>query len=193
MSLVGTWTAGAEELALTIAEGRVTLTAAEVPLGDILAEWSRAGSTRFEGAGELGSARVTLHLEGVPEREALRLLLRPAAGFLAAPRRSQGAGASMYDRVWIRAGRRAPEAAPDGASRQRRPPAPRPVREAPPVVSAAQQRERLQRLMRPRAPVEAADPPAAAPREGPVYAPTTPRPGMVVEAASPDRRQESAP
>ena len=188
-SLGGVLAAGAEELALTIAEGRVTLTAAEAPLGDVLAEWSRAGNTRFEGVGELGSARVTLHLEGVPEREALRLLLRPAAGFLAAPRRSQRAGASIYDRVWIRADRRAPEAAPDGVSQERRPPPPRPVREAPPVFSAAEQRERLQRLVRPRAPVEAAaDAPAAAPREGPAYAPTTPRPGMVVEAGAPDRR-----
>lgn len=190
MSLGGAWAVGAEELAMTIAEGRVTLTAAEVPLGDILAEWSRAGNTQFEGVGGLGSAPVTLHLEGVPEREALRLLLRPAAGFLAAPRRSQGAGASIYDRVWIRADRRAPEAAPDGALQERRPPPPRPVREAPPILSAADQRERLQRLVRPRTPVEAAaaDPPAAAPRAGPVYAPTTPRPGMVVEAVSPDRR-----
>ena len=119
MSLGQTRGAGAEELALAIAEGRVTLAAAEAPLGDVLAEWSRAGNTRFEGVGELGSARVTLHLEGVPEREALRLLLRPAAGFLAAPRRSQGSGASIYDRVWIRAGRRAPQAAPGGASQER--------------------------------------------------------------------------
>jgi hypothetical protein len=186
MSLGGALAAGAEELALAIAEGRVTLTAAEAPLGDVLAEWSRAGNTRFEGVGELGSARVTLHLEGVPEREALRLVLRPAAGFLAAPRRSQGSGASIYDRVWIRADRRAPQAA---ASQDRRPPPPRPVREAPPVLSAAEQRERLQRLVRSRAPVEeAAAPPAAAPREGPVYSPTTPRPGMVVEAVPPDRR-----
>ena len=189
-SLGGVLAVGAEELALTIAEGRVTLTAAEAPLGDILAEWSRAGNTRFEGVGELGSARVTLHLEGVPEREALRLLLRPAAGFLAAPRRSQRAGG-----VDLRPGldpRRSP-CAGSGAGRcvsqERRPPPPRPVREAPPVFSAAEQRERLQRLVRPRAPVEAAaDAPAAAPREGPAYAPTTPRPGMVVEAGAPDRR-----
>ncbi len=189
MSLGGTPTAGAEELALAIAEGRVTLTAAEAPLGDVLAEWSRAGNTRFEGVGELGSARVTLHLEGVPEREALRLLLRPAAGFLAAPRGSQGSGASIYGRVWVRADRRAPQAAPNGVSQAGRPPQPRPVREAPPVLSAADQRERLQRLVQRRAPVEAAAaPPAAAPRDGPVYAPTTPRPGMVVEEAPPDRR-----
>ena len=189
LSLGGTPAAGAEELALAIAEGRVTLSATEAPLGDVLAEWSRAGNTRFEGVGELGSARVTLHLEGVPEREALRLLLRPAAGFLAAPRRSQGSGASIYGRVWVRADRRAPQAAPNGVSQGGRPPLPRPVREAPPVLSAADQRERLQRLVRRRTPVEAAaDPPAAASRGGPVYAPTTPRPGMVVEAAPPDRR-----
>ena len=189
MSLGGTRAAGAEELALAIAEGRVTLTAAEAPLGDVLAEWSRAGSTRFEGVGELGSARVTLRLEGVPEREALRLLLRPAAGFLAAPRRSQGSGASIYGRVWIRADRRrAPQAAPDGASQGRRPPLPRPVREAPPILSAAEQRERLQQLVRPRAPVDEAAGPPGSVRGGPVYAPTTPRPGMVVEEEPSDRR-----
>ena len=179
--------AGADELELAVGQGRVTLVAAGVPLAEVLAEWARVGNTRFEGVGELGAAPVSLHLEGVAEREALRLLLRPAAGFLAAPRAEGVSGASIYDRVRIRAERSAPEAASTGASQERRPP-PGPVREAPPVLSAADQRERLQRLLRPRAPVEAGiDPPAEAPREGPLYAPTTPRPGMVVEPVLPDR------
>ena len=179
--------AGADELELAVGQGRVTLVAAGVPLGEVLAEWARVGGTRFEGVGGLGAALVSLRLEGVAEREALRLLLRPAAGFLAAPRAQGVAGASMYDRVKIRAARRDPQTAPAGASQERRPP-PGPVREAPPVVSEADQRERLRRLLRPRAPVRAVtDPPAEAPREGPVYAPTTPRPGMVVEPVLPDR------
>ena len=146
------------------------------------------GGTRFEGVGELGAAPVSLHLEGVAEREALRLLLRPAAGFLAAPRSPDASGASIYDRVRIRAGRRAPQPAPAGASQGRREPPPGPAGEAPPALSEADQRERLQRLLRPRAPVEAVtDPPAEAPRRGPAYAPTTPRPGMVGEPVPPDR------
>ena len=178
----------ADELALAIGEGRVTLTATDVPLGDVLAEWSRAGSTRFEGVGELGAAPVTLRLEGVAEREALRLLLRPAAGFLAAPRGPRGSGASLYDRVMIRATRRTPRPAPAGASVARRPTPPPPVPEAP-EMSAAEQRERLQRLTRPRPAVEAvAEAGAPPPRGGPAYAPTTPRPGMVIEPEPPAPR-----
>ncbi len=179
--------AGADELELAVGQGRVTLVAAGVPLGEVLAEWERVGGTRFEGVGELGAAPVSLHLEGVAEREALRLLLRPAAGFLAAPRSPDASGASIYDRVRIRAGRRAPQPAPAGASQGRREPPPGPAGEAPPALSEADQRERLQRLLRPRAPVEAVtDPLAEAPRGGPAYAPTTPRPGMVVEPVPPD-------
>ena len=153
--LGGLGAAEADELVFAVANGRVTLTATEVPLGDVLAEWSRAGSTRFEGVGELGAAPVTLHLEGVPERDALRLLLRPAAGFLAAPRRPGDPGASIYDLVRIRVARRAPPPAPAGASAaRRRPPPPRPVRESP-GLSVADQRERLQRLLRPASGVEA--------------------------------------
>ncbi len=191
-SLGGLGTAEADELVFAVAGGRVTLTATEVPLGDVLAEWSRAGSTRFEGVGELRAAPVTLHLEGVPERDALRLLLRPAAGFLAAPRRPTEPGASIYDLVKIRAARRAPPPAPAGASAARRPPPPRPVRESL-VLSAAEQRERLQRMLRPPAAVEAVAEAGAPPaRGGPAYAPTTPRPGMVVEPGPPAPRQEAA-
>ena len=180
--------AEADELVFAVAGGRVTLTATEVPLGDVLAEWSRAGNTRFEGVGELGAAPVTLRLEAVTEREALRLLLRPAAGFLAAPRRRSGSGASIYALVKIRAARRAPPPAPAGASGGLRPP-PRPVRESP-GLSVADQRERLRRLVRPPPAVEAVAEPGAPPsRGGPAYAPTTPRPGMVVPASL----QEPAP
>ena len=178
-SLGGTGVVRADEPAVAVAGGRVTLTATGAPLADVLAEWSRAAGTRFEGVGALGSTPVTLHLEGVAEREALRLLLRPAAGFLAAPRRTGASGASIYDRVKIRAARQAPSPAP---AEPRRPP-PGPVREAP-EISAADQRERLQRLLRPPG-VEAPAEPAPPPRGGAAYAPTTPRPGMVAVEPEP--------
>ena len=178
--------AGADDLEFAIGQGRVTVIATGVPLGDVLAEWARAGTTRFEGVGALGGLPVSLHLDGVAEREALRLLLRPAAGFLAAPRAPDVSGASIYDRVKIRAARREPQPAAASAS-QGRPPPPRPVREAPPALSEAAQRERLQRLLRPRVGGEAATSAAAeATRGGAVYAPTTPRPGMMVEPEIPD-------
>ena len=176
----------ADDLEFAIGQGRVTVIATGVPLGDVLAEWARTGNTRFEGVGALGALPVSLHLDGAPEREALRLLLRPAAGFLAAPRVPGISGASIYDRVKIRAAHRAPQQAPAGALRERQPPGP--VREAPPALSAADQRERLQRLLRPReAAGTVAGPPAEAPTGGAEYAPTTPRPGMVVDPGLPDR------
>ena len=110
-------TAGADELAFTIVGGRVTLIAADVPLRDVLDEWARAGSTRFVGVDAVGASPVSLHLEGVAEREALRLLLRPAAGYLAAPRAPGVSGASIYDRVRIRSARRAPLPAHPGEPR----------------------------------------------------------------------------
>ena len=96
---------GADELQFTIGEGRVTLIASDALLGDVLAEWERAGNTRFVDAGDLDEVPVSLHLVDVPEAEALRLLLRPAAGYLAARRAPLTPGASVYDRVKILAGR----------------------------------------------------------------------------------------
>ena len=182
-------TVGADELAFEIGEGRVTLVASGVPLREVLGEWARAGGTRFVGMEPIGASPVSLHLEGVAEREALRLLLRPAAGYLAAPRASGIPGASIYGRVKIRAARRAPQPAASGSSGRaaaRRAFPPAPVREAPPL-SAADQRARLQRLLRPLGAVEAVAEPAEDTPDGrAVYAPTTPRPGMIVESAAGD-------
>ncbi len=185
--------AGADEPAFVIGEGRVTLVASGVPLREVLDEWARAGGTRFVGVEAVGAAPVSLRLDGVAEREALRLLLQPAAGFLAAPRTPRAPGASIYDRVKIHAPR-APRPAAAEREPARRAAPPPPVREAP-ALSAAEQRERLQRLLRPRAPVEAAaDRPAdGSAREGAAYSPTTPRPGMIVEPARSDSPPESRP
>ena len=180
-------TAGADELAFAIGGGRVTLIAAGVPLQAVLDEWARAGDTRFVGAEAIGASPVSLRLEDVAEREALRLLLQPAAGFLAVPRTPRDPGASIYDRVKVRAARSDPRPPASGGSpapgpaRRESPPAP--VREAP-ALSEADQRARLQRLMRPRGAGGAV---ADAPRGGAAYAPTTPRPGMIAEPV-PDPR-----
>ena len=132
---------------------------------------------------------MSLHLVGVAESEALRLLLRPAAGYLAARRAPRLPGASRYDRFKIRAVRRAPRPAAGGALREQAPPLGGPAREAPPALSEADQRERSQRLLRPRAAVEPAVRSATeAPRAGAVYAPSTPRPGVIAEPVLPDPR-----
>ena len=107
---------GAEEVRMAIDGGRVTLSATEAPLADVLAEWSRVGGTRFVGAETLGRETVTLRLVDADEADAIRLLLRSAAGYVAAPRRAGAAGAARYDRVTILAARRTPAPVPNNTA-----------------------------------------------------------------------------
>ena len=96
----------AGELQLTIANGRVTLVADNVPLKTVLSEWARIGQTRIVNAEKLTGAPLTLRLLNVPEAQALDIVLRSASGYLAAPRPAGIAGASQYDRVVILASSR---------------------------------------------------------------------------------------
>lgn len=91
--------ASAGELVLTFKDGLVSLKAADVPLRQILNEWSRLGGTRIVGMEKLGGGLVTLELVDVPEKKALEVLLRPIAGYIVAPRAAMAAGASRYDRI----------------------------------------------------------------------------------------------
>ena len=99
--LMGASNASAQNLQLAIANGRVTLVADNVPVRQILAEWSRIGNTQMVNADKLSGAPVTLRLNDVPEAQALDVVLRSASGYMAAPRAAGQAGASRYDRVLI--------------------------------------------------------------------------------------------
>jgi hypothetical protein len=93
--------ASAAELRLEIANGLVTIVATDTPLRQILAEWAKVGGTRFVNAERVAGPPVTLQLQQVPEQQALAILLRSVAGYLAAPRRTSGTGVSHYDSVMI--------------------------------------------------------------------------------------------
>ena len=86
---------------LDIKNGRVNLDATAVPVRQILAEWARIGGTRVVGAEKiLGS--VTLKLVDMPERQALDLILRNVAGYMAAPRvAASEVGQSAYSRIVV--------------------------------------------------------------------------------------------
>ena len=99
---------GADDLQVGIDSGRVTIIATDATLADVLAEWSRVGDTRFVGGEPIGGERVTLRLTNAPEAEAIGLVLRTAAGYVAAPRRAGNPGSSRYDRVTILATRTGP-------------------------------------------------------------------------------------
>jgi hypothetical protein len=100
--------AAADELNLTIANGRVTLVAHDVTIRQILAEWARVGQTKIENGDKMMGPPVSLELKDVPESEALETVLRSAAGYMVAPRAAGRAGASSYDRIMILATSRPP-------------------------------------------------------------------------------------
>ena len=64
----------------------MTLDAAAVPVRTILAEWGRLGGTKVVGAERITGAPLTIHLENVTEAQALEVVLRNVAGYMAAPR-----------------------------------------------------------------------------------------------------------
>ena len=76
---------------VTFADGRVSVIAQNATLLEILNEWSRVGGSTFMKAEQIPAPeRLTLQLENVTEIRALEVLLRPAAGYAAAPRRTAG-------------------------------------------------------------------------------------------------------
>lgn len=75
-----------DSVALTFANGHVTLVAQNASLGRILSEWQRLGGTRFVNSERLPGSPVTLELTDVPERQALAVLLRAFSGYMASPR-----------------------------------------------------------------------------------------------------------
>jgi hypothetical protein len=100
----------AGELKLSMQDGRVTIIADNVPLRQILQEWGRVGRTTIVNAEKLSGPAMTMQLINAPEKEVLDILLRSAAGYIAAPRPVAMAGAAMYDRVTIMATSRPPAA-----------------------------------------------------------------------------------
>ncbi len=92
--------ASAGELVLSFKDGRVTLKATDVSLRQVLNEWARLGQTKVVGLEKLTGSPITLELTDVPEKQALEILLRSVAGYVAAPRRALASTAmSQFDRL----------------------------------------------------------------------------------------------
>jgi hypothetical protein len=79
---------------LTIRDGSVWLAADRVTASEILAEWARVGQTRIVNGERVPGGPMTLELNGVPEQQALEVVLRSASGFLALARTLAHADAS---------------------------------------------------------------------------------------------------
>ncbi len=98
-------TAGAQ-VVIDFSNGKVTLHADNVPVRTILAEWSKRGGTRIINGDRVGGGPVTLELAGVPELQALEILLRGVAGYLVGRREIAATGPglnnpSVFDRIHV--------------------------------------------------------------------------------------------
>jgi hypothetical protein len=136
-----------QPLQMSFDGGRVSINASAVPVRTILSEWARLGGTQVVNAEKISGPAVTIQLVDVPEAQALEILLRNVAGYMAAPRRAAN-GASFYDRILVMPTSTAPVAAsatgrgntPAGANAgtQRfvgRPPNPADLQEAPEEIA----------------------------------------------------------
>lgn len=90
---------------LSIRDGRVWLVTDSATVGQILAEWERVGGTHIINGDHVPGGPLTLEMRGVPESEALDVVLRSASGFIAAPRTPESAAVplrlSRFDRIVV--------------------------------------------------------------------------------------------
>jgi len=176
----------AGELTVQIADGRATVIARDVPIRQILEEWARVGNTKVVNAEKMVGGPLTLELVDMPEKDALDILLRSAAGYMAAPRPEQTPGASLYDRVIILASSRPPPpsaAPPPQPFGGNRPFVQQALPQQPPPDVDDQQDDQTPMpppgMMPPRAMPPGAMPPGAMPPAG-----TMPPPGMMPPGAT---------
>ncbi len=93
--------ASAQALSLEFHDGRVKLTAENVPVSRILAEWARLGGTQIVNGERIPGAPVTLQLVDTPERQALEIVLRSAAGYMVLARDANSKGASAFAKIMV--------------------------------------------------------------------------------------------
>ena len=94
--------AAAQKLSLRIDKGLVTLDAENVTVDEVLARWIDTTGLNVVSKNGVGSdVPVSLHLEGVPEREALATVLRDLSGYIMGERRDPVTGIVTIDRLLI--------------------------------------------------------------------------------------------
>jgi hypothetical protein len=126
--------ATAQSVTVEFNNGQVSLRAQNAPIRAILAEWARRGGATIVNGERVTGAPVTLELIGIPERQALDIVLRSVAGYMLAPRRAGTTGASMFDRILILPTSAAPRPAPPTAAPPSAFGAPRPLVPQPQVL-----------------------------------------------------------
>ncbi len=93
----------AQSVKLEFNNGRVSLAAENVTVRAILTEWARRGGTRMVNVERVTGSPVTLELTGVPEQQAIEVLLRGVAGYMIGWRETgpEVPTSSAFDRLMI--------------------------------------------------------------------------------------------
>jgi hypothetical protein len=84
-------------------DGRVTLTAQNVTIRDILAEWARQCGCYVVNADRLAGAPIAVPISfaSAPQPDVLRSLLRETGGYALTPRRPGSTSISQYETIYI--------------------------------------------------------------------------------------------
>lgn len=94
--------ASAQKLSLQIDKGLVTLDADNVTVDEVLARWvTTTGLNLISKSGQGSDIPVSLRLDGVPERQALAMVLRDLSGYIMGERRDPLTGIVTIDRLMI--------------------------------------------------------------------------------------------
>jgi hypothetical protein len=182
------------------ADGRVTLSARNVTVRDILGEWARQCGCYVVNADRLpgGPLPIPLLYEHETQGKVLESLLRQAAGYVLTPQKAGAAGRSNFETIYILATSAAVAApyTPTPASAFPMPTAGAPDDELPPVVPAGVLRPPVGGPPVPQPPgapqVPGLPPPGAEPPQGQTSLPSS-RPSGTMSTFVPIRPAESTP
>ena len=101
---------------LSIRDGRVWLRADRATVAQVLAEWARVGQTQIVNGARMPEGPLSLVLEGMPEEQALEVLLRAAGGFITVNRDALSGEStrttSRFARIVVVPGSSSPPSAP---------------------------------------------------------------------------------
>jgi hypothetical protein len=86
---------------IAFSTGRVTLSATDAPVADVLAAWARAGHAQVAGAEYLGARRITIHLADTSEAGALQAIIGSPGWYATVARESPSASDSIFQRIVI--------------------------------------------------------------------------------------------
>jgi hypothetical protein len=94
-------TTASADVQLTIQNGRVSLSAKDATLRQILAEWAKVGQTKIVNGERVPGPPLTLQFNNVPEQQALDTLLRGLSGYVAQTRDMIVPNLSRFDSILV--------------------------------------------------------------------------------------------